>query len=116
MGLVFHKRRKKPQRTRAFQKVRLLTLFSFTVYSLTFFCPYCTLHHNAQSYTQCIRELLATSVRGESEVPPATAPPKPILLPTAEVLSHVSAEALAKRKAANIEGTRTAGSLGAVAW
>ena len=63
-----------------------------------------------------IRALLATSVRGESEAPPATAPPKPILLPTAEVLSHVSAEALAKRKAANIEGTRTAGSLGAVAW
>ena len=46
---------------------------------------------------------------------PATAPP-PMLMPTAEVLSRISAEAIAKRKAAQREGIQTAGCLTAVSW
>lgn len=41
---------------------------------------------------------------------------KPFQMPTAAVLSLITAEMIAKRKAANLEGIRTAGCLGAVAW
>lgn len=48
--------------------------------------------------------------------PSVRQPPHKLLMPTAAVLSYVTAEAAAKRKAANIEGARTMGCLGAVAW
>ena len=84
-----------------------------------------------------IRDALGTLVSprvNDVAVPAITSPPKvfdlidalaaggspfkamPYQMPTAAVLSLITEEMKAKRKAANLEGIRTAGALGAVAW
>ena len=46
----------------------------------------------------------------------ASSCPSSYPMPTAAMLSQITAQAIAMRRAANLEGQRTAGCLSAVAW
>ena len=74
----------------------------------------------SDGWTQAAPALSHIDVSNGEGVPSRAPVPSPkltfTLLPTAEVLGRLTAEAIAKRKAANVEANRTAGCLGAVAW